>query len=85
MSFDSVTIKNYFELEDEDSEEYRTLYLELNYDLILKKLTNGKSKWKKRTSNQVQSFLMTRLTDIAKSWLYFVSSKLIPTKHISIV
>ena len=53
MPFDSVTINTYFELEDEDSEEYRALYQILDYDLILKTLTKGKFEWKKSTTNQV--------------------------------
>ena len=53
MPFDSVTIKTYFELEDEYNEEYRSLYRESDYDRILKILTKGKYEWTKSTTNQV--------------------------------
>ena len=85
MPFDSVTINTYFELEDEDSEEYQAFSRAPNYNLILKKLTKGKYDWKKSNTNQVQSFMRTGLIEIVKSWFYFVSSKLIPTKNISTV
>ena len=51
----------------------------------MKKLTDGQLTWKRSVLNEVQSFLRTVLTKTAKSWFYFVSSKLIPAKHVSIV
>ena len=78
-----MTINTFFELEDEGSKEYRALYWASNYDIILKKLTKGKSEWKRNISNQVQSFMRTGLTETTKSWLYFVFSKLILKKHVS--
>ena len=37
VPFDSLTINRFFELQDEDNEEYRALYKESNYDVIMKK------------------------------------------------
>ena len=85
MPFDSVTINTYFELEGEDSEEYRALYQTLDYDCIFKTVIKGKFEWKRSISNQVQLFLKTGITETTKSWFYLFSSNLILTKHISTI
>ena len=82
VPFDSVTIHKFFEVEDENNEDYQALYKALNYDLILKKLINGKSPWKRSILNQFQSFMRTRLTETTKFWFYFVSFKPISMKHV---
>ena len=43
VPFDNLTINRFFEIQDKEIEEYRVLYREPNYDLILKKLTDGQS------------------------------------------
>ena len=48
-----MTINRFFMLEGEDNEEYPTLYRAPNYGLILKKLKDGKSPWKRSISNEV--------------------------------
>ena len=51
----------------------------------MKKLADGKSPWKKSVLNEVRSFLRTGLIKTAKSWFYFVFSKLILMKSMPIV
>ena len=62
-----MAINIFFELEDEDNEEYRALRRAPNYDMIMKKLIDRKSPWKRSILNEVQSFLRTRLTKTTKS------------------
>ena len=85
MPFDCITINRVFGMNDEDNEEVRALYREPNYEKILQELTNGKSPWSRTTKKEIMFFPRIRLTKIAKALFYFVSSKLVPSKHVSIV
>ena len=85
MSFDASTINEVFRLTDGDSEEFKTLYREPDYDKILQEVTDGSALWTRNANQEVISFPRTRLTKVAKVWFYFVSSKLVPSKHLSTV
>ena len=78
-------INGVFGLTDVDSEQFRALYRELNYELILEELTNGSAPWTRNANQEVMSFLRIGLTEVAKVWFDFVSSKLVPSKHLSTV
>ena len=45
MQFDESTINRVFGLTEVDSEEFKALYKEPNYELILQELDNGSSPW----------------------------------------
>ena len=83
VPFDSVTINNAFEMKDNDTEAYRKRFQTLDYDKILKSLTNGKIPWTKNANNELASFLRTELTPKAWVWFYFISHKVKPSKHVS--
>ena len=51
VPFDSMTINTFFELEDEDNEDYLALYRASNYDLIMKKLTNGRGAFRIKSNH----------------------------------
>ena len=61
------------------------MYRELDYEKIVKELTDGTSPWSRMTKQEVMSFPMTRLTKIPNVWFYFISCKIVPSKHLSIV
>ena len=85
VPFDSGIINRVFGLNYEDNEEFRALYREPDYEKILQELTDGKSHWSRMTKKEIMSFLRIGLTKIAKAWFYLVSSKLVPSKQVSIV
>ena len=82
---DEGTINKVFGLMKVDSEKFRALYKEPNYDLILQELTDGSKQWSINVNQEVMAFPRTGLTEVAKIWFYFVSSKLVPSKHLSMI
>ena len=48
-------------------------------------LTDGKEEWKSNKKNPHESIAKGALTVEAKIWFYFLSSIVMPTKHVSIV
>ena len=48
-------------------------------------LTGGKGKWKATRKTPNESIARGSLTEEAKVWFYFVSSVLLPSKHLNIV
>ena len=85
MPFNGSTNNRLFGLNDEDSLEFRSLYREPDYEKILEELTNGSTPWTRNATQEVMSFLRKRLIEIAKTWFYFISSKLVLSKNLSIV
>ena len=85
MPFNGSTINILFGLNDDDSKEFKALYREPNYENILEDLVGGSVAWTRNANQEVMSFLRTGLMEIAKTWFYFVSYKLVPSKHLSIV
>ena len=85
LPFDYNTINQVFGLNDEDSEEFKALYREPDYEKILQEFTDGKSPWSRTTKQEIMFFPRIRLTKIAKAWFHLVSNKLIPSKHVFIV
>ena len=85
MPFDGSIINRLFGLTDVDREEFKALYRELDYEKILEELIDGSASWTRNANQEVICFPRTRLKEIAKTWFYFVSSKLVPSKHLSTV
>ena len=85
VSFNSNKINKEFDLEDEDSPVYQKLWKSTNYDQILDTLTDNTMPWKKNSSNKVFSFSKTGLTPSSRVWHYSISSRLRPSKYVSIV
>ena len=68
VPFDSVTINRAFKLNDENSEEFKTMFGEHNSNRILNGLRNGEIAWKRGSSNEVICFLRTNLNHTTKAW-----------------
>ena len=58
---------------------------EPNHDKIIDFLTGGKGKWNSTKKNPHESIHRGTLTKEAKVWFYFISSVIIPTKHLSTI
>ena len=78
MLFDSNIINRMLGLNDDDSDEFKALYRELDYEKILEKLNDGSAPWLSNTNQEVMSFLRTGHTEVDKTWFYFISCKLVP-------
>ena len=50
MPFDGSTINRLFGLNDDDSQEVRAFYKELDYEKILEELTDGSAPWTKNAT-----------------------------------
>ena len=53
-----------------------------DYQKILEVLTDGKGEWKGYKNNPNVSIVRGHLTEEAKVWFYFLSSLLMPVKHV---
>ena len=71
--------------EQKDGSKFKKLVKELGYQKIVDLLTNGKGKWKSIKKTPYESISRGSLIEEAKVWFYFVSSVLLPSKHLSIV
>ena len=55
---------------------------EPNHEKIVGFLTGGKGKWNSTKKNPHESIPRGSLTEEAKVWFYFITSVIIPTKHL---
>ena len=86
ISFRKEKINETFNLnEQRDGSKFEKLLKKPKYHKIVDLLTNGKGKWKAIRKTPHQSIAIGSLTKEAKVWFYFVSSVLLPSKHLSIV
>ena len=86
ISFSKEKINETFNLkEQKDGSKFKKLLKELEYQKIVDLLTNGKGKWKAMRKTPNESIAKGSLTEEAKVWFYFLSSVLLPSKHLSIV
>ena len=68
-----------------DGSKFKRLLKELEYQKIVDLLTTGKGKWKVIKKTLYESIAKGALTEEAKVWFYFVSSVLLPLKHLNTV
>ena len=85
VPFDGATINRVLGLLDIDSDEFRQLFQNPNYNEILKKVAGPNSKWNTKKDGGLYEIPRGCLTEHAKVWFYFMSSRLLPSKHVSIV
>ena len=69
--------------EMKDSSKFKKLVKEPNYQKIVKLVTDGKSEWNSTKKNPYESIARESLTEEEKIWFYFLSSVLLPSKHLS--
>ena len=65
-----------------DRAKFRKLKENLDYQKILEVLTDGKWEWKGSKKNPNVFIAKDHLTEEAKVWFYFLSSVLMPSKHV---
>ena len=68
-----------------DGSKFKKLLKESEYQKIVDLLTGGKGKWQATRKTPHESIARGYLTEEAKVWLYFISSVLLPSKHLSTV
>ena len=66
-----------------DGSKFKKLLKELDYQKMVDLLTGGKGKWKATRKTPYESIARGLLTEEAKVWFYFVSSTLLPSKHLN--
>ena len=84
VSFDKNEINKVLKLSElKDGSKFKKLQKDPDYEKILELLTTGKGEWKGIKKNPFDSIARGSLTEEAKVWLYFLSSVLMHSKHLS--
>ena len=84
ISFDIEEINNKFNLKElNDGSKFKKLQKDLDYKKIVKLLMIGKGKWNSTMKNPFDSIERGSLTEEENIWFYFLSSVLLPSKHLS--
>ena len=71
--------------EQKDGSKFKKLLKKPEYQKIIDLPTDGEGKYKATRKTPYESIVRGSLTEEAKVWFYFVSSVLLPSKHLSIV
>ena len=86
VPFNYRRINEVFKLRDfEHGSKYKKVLENPNYKKIVKRLTGGEGKWEVIKKNPHHAIKRGALTEEAKVWFYFISSVIVPTKHLSTV
>ena len=86
VPFNDRRINEVFKLRDfEHGSKYKKLLENPNYKKIVKRLTRGEGKWEVTKKNPHHAIKRGALTEEAKVWFYFISSVIVPTRHLSTV
>ena len=86
IDFSKERINMLFNLKvQKDGSKFKKLLKEPDYQKIVDLLTASKGKGKGTKKSQYQSIYRGDLTEEAKVWFYFISSVLLPSKHLSTV
>ena len=68
-----------------DGSKFKRLVEAPNCQKIVDLLTDGKGEWNATRKNPHESIARGALTKQAKVWFYFISSVILPSKHLCIV
>ena len=86
IDFRKEKINRLFNLKvQKDGSKFKRLLKEPEYQKIVDLLTVGKGKWKGTKKTLYKSISKVDLTEEAKVWFYFISSVILPSKHLSTV
>ena len=85
VPFNGATINKVLGLSDIDSDEFIQLFQNPNYKEILKQVVGPNATWSTKKDRWFYEIQRGSLTKEAKVWFYFMSSRLLPSKHVSIV
>ena len=83
ISFSIERINQTFNLKErKDGSKFKRLVEEPNFQKIVNLLTDGKGKWNATRKNPHESIARGALNEKAKVWFYFLSSVILPSKHL---
>ena len=83
ISFDKEEINKTYNLKEiKDGSKFKKLVKETNYQKIVELLTYGKGEWNSKRKNPYESIARGSLNEETKIWFYFLSSVLLPSKHL---
>ena len=83
VSFSKEHINQTFNLKErKDGSKFKRLVEEPNFQKIVDLLIDGKGKWHATRKNPHESIARGALTEQAKVWFYFLSSVILPSKHL---
>ena len=86
VDFSATTINRLYNLVEADSDAYRALFLDTDYQLLMRSLTKGRDVWKCHPStSEVTTFQMKTLKIVPKVWYNFLCAKLKPSLHLTTV
>ena len=86
VNFSVVVINKVYNLVDDDSDTYKALFHNIDYQMILQSLTRGRGVRKQHPStSEVTTFMMKALKPIPNVWYNFIYSTLKPCLHLSTV
>ena len=84
IDFSKERINMLFNLKvQKDGSKFKKLLKEPDYQKIVDLLTSEKGKWKGTKKTLYKSISRGDLTEEAKVWFYFISSVILPSKHLS--
>ena len=80
------TINQIYQLREDDSEEYRVLFVDIDFESLMRELTQGQGVWRRHPStDEFTTFRMHTLTPYAKVWYNFLCVKIKLSPHLSTV
>ena len=86
ISFSKEQINQTFNLKEKnDGSKFKRLVEAPNFQKIVDLLTYSKGKWNATRKNQHESIARGALTEQEKVWFYFLSSVILPSKHLCII
>ena len=86
VDFGARTINQINQLREDDSEEYRALFVETDFESLMQELTQGQGVWRRHPStDEFITFQMHALTPLAKVWYNFLCVKIKPSPHLNTV
>ena len=86
MDFSTAAINRMYNLVDDDSNAYRALFQDTDYQMIMRFLIRGRGVWKHHPStSKVTTFKMKALKLVPKVWYNFICATLKPNLHLSTV
>ena len=86
VPFGAQKINKVFKMKDlKHGSKFKKMMEKQNHGKILHLLTTGRGKWEATKKDPHHSISRGSLTEEAKVWFYFLSSVIVPTKHLSSV
>ena len=86
MDFRAIAITRVYNMVDDDSDAYRALFQDTDYQMIMTFLTRRRGVWKRHPfTSEVTTFQMKALKPVPKVWYNFIYATLKPNLHLSTI